>query len=189
MAKWNILVIAHHQPVSDMAWLTLTLGDSVCTNTVELMNFRMYLSFLPAHFRLSVNLLSHNVIFSLLTGYGAFACNVIIKYLPHMWTCCTQELRGDVPDNNGISKWKRLTNSLNVITPGVDLILWALVLLSHWSVRLSHLSVWCQICLKLSQLSRQNESHYNWCISLWKEKPDPFTKQRDILLLSSIAYF
>lgn len=30
---------------------------------------------------------------------------------------------------------------LNVITPGVDLILWTLVLLSHWFVRLSHLSV------------------------------------------------
>lgn len=95
----------------------------------------------------------------------------------HMWTRCARELRDDVPDNNGISKWKRLTNSLNVITPGVDLILWALVLLSHWSVPFSHLSVWCQICLTLSQLCRQNEAHYNWCISSWKEKVDPFTKR------------
>ena len=171
----------------------MTHTDSACTRTVQLMNFRVDLSFLPAHFRLSVNLLSHNVIFSILLSHRIWRpCmkhHYRLKYIPHTWTCRTRELRDDVPDNNGISKWKRLTNSLNVITPGLDLILWALVLLSHWSVRLSHLSVWCQICLKLSQLCRQNESHYNWCISPWKEKPDPSTKQRETVPLSSIAYF
>ena len=50
---------------------------------------------------------------------------------PHTRTCCTWELRDNVPDNNGTSKWKRLTNMLDVITLRVDLILWALFLSSH----------------------------------------------------------
>lgn len=146
------------------------------------MNFGMDLSFLLPHFRPSVSLLSRNVIFSLLLSHGIWCPRVHhhyhLKYIPHTWTCCTRELRDDVPDNNGISKWKRLTDSLNVITPGVDLILWALVLLSHWSMWLSHLSVWCQICLKLSKLYSQNENYYNWWIFSWKQKPDPFNQQR-----------
>lgn len=180
MVVWRIL----RQPISDKAWLILTLSDSACTRTVALMNFRTDLIPLPAHFRLSINLLSPNVIFSLLSSHRIRhprkRRHYRLKYIPHMWTLVVAHGSWEMmsPDNNGISKWKRLTNSLNVITPGVDLILWALVLLSHWSVPLSHLSVWCQICLKLSQLCRQNESHYNWCISSRKEKLDLSTKEK-----------
>lgn len=88
------------------------------------------------------------------TGYGTLACNVITS-----WNISPQsdllhtELRDDVLDNTRISKWKRLTATLNVITRRVDLIFWGvLVLLSYWSMKSSHLSVWCHICLKLSQL-------------------------------------
>lgn len=111
-AVWRILVSAHHRPLSDRAWLTLTLSDPVCTHTVELMNFRMDLSFLPAHFRLSANLLSHNVILSLLLSHRTrrprMQHHYQQRYIPHMWTCCAQEPRDDVPDNKGISKWKKL---------------------------------------------------------------------------------
>lgn len=129
IATWRILASAHHQPISDMAWLTLTLSDPVCTHSHRRAHeFGMDLSFLPAHFRLSVNLLSHNVILSLLLSHRIWRPRMRhhyrLKYIPHMWTCSTREPRDDVPDNNGISKWKRLTNSLNVITLGVDLILW-----------------------------------------------------------------
>lgn len=192
-------------PIGEYSWVLTTsqfqiLRDSYClwvilyalTLQSSWISGWIWSSF-PAHFMLSVNLLSNNIIFSLLLSHRIRGLRTQhhyrLKYIPHLWTCCMQELRDDVPDKNGISEWKRLTNSLNVITPGVDLILWALVLLSHWSVRASHLSVWCQICLKLSQLCRQNESHYYRCISLWKEKMDLFTKQQDMLLLSCNAYY
>lgn len=196
-AVWRILASAHHQPISDTAWLIPTLSDSVCTHTVELMNFRMDLSFLPAHFRLSANLLSHNVIpLSLapvvpqdMAPLRATSLPAEI-YIPHhadlLRTCRSREMMMMSPITMGSSKWKRLTNSLNVITRGGWFNSFGLWFYCHADpVRLSHLSVWCQICLKRSQLGRQDESHYNWCISLWKEKPDPSKET----LLSSVVYF
>lgn len=131
--KDHLLAGPHHQLMS---------CESSCTDTVELMNFR--LDVIPPSGTLQVNCQPFVSLCHLLTSIVPLVrCPRMqhhnhLKYSPYVWTLL----------QTGAERWGLIQigsthgkDWLNVITPGVDLILWALVLLSHWFVRSSHLSV------------------------------------------------
>lgn len=88
-------------------------------------------------------------------------------------------------DNNGMhgKDW------LNLITPGVDLILWALVFIVTLIRGEEPFVCLVSNLFKAFPVVLPKWHHYNWCISLWKEKPDLSTMHRDVLFLSRIAIF